>query len=146
MFNLIDSQIRVVAERHARETIVRLAHVSIPLLKSLLTPLKSYLVLSGGLGSSQYIQDRIKSRYEKGLHSGVDPIKVLLAEEPYVFYSIWQYSVILTFNRQLSVVHGLVMARVQANRGGPDMYSCVNVIVFLEVDADSDPADFAVVH
>jgi hypothetical protein len=88
--DLIDKQLRLVSERHATEPI-------------------SYLVLSGGLGSSPYVQSRIKARYETawGGHSpGVGELSVLLANEP-----------------QLTVVHGLVMSKIQTTRGGPDMYS-----------------------
>ncbi|KAK4542172.1 hypothetical protein LTR36_007019 [Oleoguttula mirabilis] len=88
--DLIDEQLRIVQQRHAGETV-------------------SYLVLSGGLGSSPYVQKRIRDRYEKGAGRGfvnAQDIHVLLASEP-----------------QLAVVHGLVLARTQALKGGPEVLS-----------------------
>ena len=89
MFNLIDRQLHIVSEKDPTASV-------------------SYLVLSGGLGSSPYVKDRIRERYEpKGSPGpGAHGIKVLLANEP-----------------QLTVVHGLVMSRIQSTRGGPEMYS-----------------------
>ncbi len=89
MFDLIDRQLRVVAETHPGEVV-------------------SFLVLSGGLGSSPYVRNSIKRRYERqgvGIPSA-EGMKVPLANEP-----------------QLTVCHGLVSSRIQSRRGGPEMYS-----------------------
>jgi hypothetical protein len=79
MFDLIDTQLRRLQEKHARENV-------------------SYLILSGGLGSSPYVYKKLKARYEIG--GGAAPnapdLKILRADEP-----------------QLAVVHGLVMDRIQ---------------------------------
>ncbi|EKG18078.1 hypothetical protein MPH_04768 [Macrophomina phaseolina MS6] len=59
----------------------------------------SYLVVSGGLGSSPYLRQRLRERYQAGAanhHPNVEDIQILLAPEP-----------------QLAVCHGLVMNRVQ---------------------------------
>lgn len=89
MCNLIDGQIKIVREKHP----------GVPI---------SYLVLSGGLGSSPYVQSRIKACYGGSTlgSPGAEGMRVLLAKEP-----------------QLTVVHGLVMSRVQSIRGGPEMYA-----------------------
>ncbi|KAK3117675.1 hypothetical protein LTR53_000703 [Teratosphaeriaceae sp. CCFEE 6253] len=91
MCTVIDRQLKLVRERHAGEVI-------------------SYFVLSGGLGSSPYVQARIRARYEKdaggGAHPGSEGFQILVASEP-----------------QLAVVHGLVAARSQSNKGGPEIYS-----------------------
>lgn len=89
MCTLIDKQIQIAKEKHSTANI-------------------SYLVLSGGLGSSPYVQRRIRTSYERTNASGTgdEGTKVLLATEP-----------------QLTVVHGLVMSRIQSLRGGPEMYS-----------------------
>ncbi|KAK3047562.1 hypothetical protein LTR09_011067 [Extremus antarcticus] len=83
MCSIVDGQLKIVEENYATESV-------------------SYLILSGGLGSSSYVQSRIKAKYEWGARA----IKVLLADEP-----------------QLAVVHGLVLSRIQSRRGGPEMYS-----------------------
>lgn len=77
---LIDSQLRIVRESHSGEIIVR-ADLS-PIVMQYTLTLQSYLVLSGGLGSSPYIQDRIKAKYERGMGH----IQVLVAAEPYVCF------------------------------------------------------------
>ena len=51
-----------------------------------LTTSKSYLVLSGGLGSSPYVQERLQSHFRSG--PGIDNVaargmEILVAEEPY---------------------------------------------------------------
>lgn len=40
-------------------------------------------MLSGGLGSSPYVQDRIKAKYEKRVVPGAEGVEVLVASEPY---------------------------------------------------------------
>ncbi|RMZ30863.1 hypothetical protein D0859_05021 [Hortaea werneckii] len=87
---LLDEQLRTLHEEHPEEQI-------------------SYLVLSGGLGSSPYVRDRIRRRYEGGSS----------AEFP----NAWSLSIILASEPQLAVVHGLVLARAQALRGGPEIMS-----------------------
>ncbi len=48
---------------------------------------KSYLVLSGGLGSSPYVRKRLKARYENGGEGRIWPnaleMRILLVAEPY---------------------------------------------------------------
>lgn len=49
--------------------------------------LKSYLVMSGGLGSSPYLKQRLRKRYELGVGGGfpnAQELKILSAREPYV--------------------------------------------------------------
>src|SRR5271154_484119 len=79
IFQLIDGELKNLQNTHARENV-------------------SYLVLSGGLGSSPYVQRRIRRRYEEGAgnYPNAQNIVVLKAPKP-----------------QLAVVHGLVMDRVQ---------------------------------
>lgn len=63
---MIDDQLRIVRSSHAGESI-------------------SYLVLSGGLGSSPYVQRKLRDRYERGAGCGLvnaQDINVLLASEP----------------------------------------------------------------
>ncbi|KAK5112470.1 hypothetical protein LTR62_004227 [Meristemomyces frigidus] len=82
---LINQQIRLLRERHPGETI-------------------SYLVLSGGLGSSPYVQSRIRA-------------------SPYPNFPYPKPNQPFPQNSQLAVVHGLVAARIQSNRGGPEIYA-----------------------
>lgn len=63
---LIDGQLKLVQNHYPGENV-------------------SYLVLSGGLGSSPYVQKRIRQRYENGAGRGfinAQDINVLLASEP----------------------------------------------------------------
>ncbi|TKA82165.1 hypothetical protein B0A55_02029 [Friedmanniomyces simplex] len=88
--DLLDEQLRVVQYSHPDESV-------------------SYLVLSGGLCSSPYVQKRIRDRYERGAGPGcanAQKMTILLATDP-----------------QLAVVHELLLARRQALRGGPEMLS-----------------------
>jgi hypothetical protein len=64
----------------------------------------TYLVLSGGLGSSAYLRQKLAARYERGGggHANAVQIKIKTVEKP-----------------QLAVVHGLVIDRVQSLRS-PD--------------------------
>ncbi|KAK4545934.1 hypothetical protein LTR36_002498 [Oleoguttula mirabilis] len=90
IYELIDDQLKTVQITHPGEVV-------------------SYLVLSGGLGSSPYVQKKIRDRYEHGAGPGfmnAQNVEVLLASEP-----------------QLAVVHGLILARTQAMRGGPEILS-----------------------
>ncbi|GIZ49319.1 hypothetical protein CKM354_001235100 [Cercospora kikuchii] len=87
---LIDLQLKAVKDGHDADSV-------------------SYLVLSGGLGSSPYVRRRIRERYEHSTKTQFDTargMEVLLASDP-----------------QLAVAHGLVMARTQALRGGPEVLS-----------------------
>ena len=79
IFNLIDDELRKLQATDARENV-------------------SYLVLSGGLGSSPYVQKRLRNRYEMGAgnYPNAPNLKILKAPKP-----------------QLAVVHGLVIDRVQ---------------------------------
>jgi hypothetical protein len=48
---------------------------------------KSYLVMSGGLGSSPYIRKRLKEHYEGGLggsRTNASGMRILLSAEPLV--------------------------------------------------------------
>ncbi|KAK4902200.1 hypothetical protein LTR27_001103 [Elasticomyces elasticus] len=90
IYDLLDDQLRAVQSSHPEELV-------------------SYLVLSGGLGSSPYLQKRIRERYEGGAASGspnARNMKILLASDP-----------------QLAVVHGLLIARTQSLKGGPEILS-----------------------
>ncbi|PGH31639.1 hypothetical protein GX50_05581 [[Emmonsia] crescens] len=83
MYALIEDQLGRVQKKHPGENI-------------------SYLVLSGGFGSSPYVRQRLAERYESGNTSWhTASMKILIAEEP-----------------QLAVAEGLVMNRIQhLNRG-----------------------------
>ncbi|KAK5129854.1 hypothetical protein LTR08_002762 [Meristemomyces frigidus] len=85
---LIDEQLRLVQSYHASESV-------------------RYLILSGGLGSSPYLQKRLRDRYERGKGGdfpNAQNMEVLVAEKP-----------------QLAVVYGLVLARIQALKGGNEV-------------------------
>jgi hypothetical protein len=79
IFQLIDDELKKLQSTHVRENV-------------------SYLVLSGGLGSSPYVQKKLRARYEMGVgnYPNAPNLKILKAPKP-----------------QLAVVHGLVMDRVQ---------------------------------
>lgn len=65
---LLDEQFRELHEEHPEEQV-------------------SYLVLSGGLGSSPYVRDRIRKRYEGGSNGefpNARSLSIILASEPYV--------------------------------------------------------------
>ncbi|KAL4781246.1 hypothetical protein BJX76DRAFT_350325 [Aspergillus varians] len=69
----------------------------------------SYLVLSGGFGSSPYVRECLHQRYAipgVAKHSNVLGLQVLMAEEP-----------------QLAVVHGLVLDRIQQLDQGVIMFA-----------------------
>ncbi|KAI1611880.1 hypothetical protein EDD37DRAFT_651436 [Exophiala viscosa] len=75
----------------------------------------TYLIMSGGLSASQYIQERVKSHFEFGggsLESNARGVKMLLAE-----------------NMQLAVVRGLVGYRTQqiGQRSTPIVGRCAPV-------------------
>ncbi|KAK5047574.1 hypothetical protein LTR84_006671 [Exophiala bonariae] len=76
---LLEEQLQTLQHNHPTETI-------------------NYLVLSGGLGSSPYLYQRLKSHFELGAHGSVNTqnLTILKADKP-----------------QLAVVRGLVMDRVQ---------------------------------
>lgn len=84
MCNLIDEQLRRLQMSHARETIV--SYRNRPSDGFYLTKVfQSYLVLSGGLGSSPYVRKCLKTRYESGtggFFPNAQDMKVLVAEEP----------------------------------------------------------------
>ncbi|KAF4215748.1 hypothetical protein CNMCM6805_003332 [Aspergillus fumigatiaffinis] len=85
MFDLLDGQIRHMHDRFATERI-------------------SYLILSGGFGSSPYVRKRLMERYGSGIgngHGNTTAMRILMAEEP-----------------QLAVVHGLVLDRIQLLKRG----------------------------
>ncbi|CBF75984.1 hypothetical protein AN3519.2 [Aspergillus nidulans FGSC A4] len=68
----------------------------------------SYLILSGGFGSSPYVRDRLHQRYAVpgvAKHPNVLGLQVLMAEEP-----------------QLAVVHGLLLDRIQQLKRGVVMF------------------------
>ncbi|KAF9634279.1 hypothetical protein BFW01_g5174 [Lasiodiplodia theobromae] len=69
----------------------------------------SYIIVSGGLGSSPYLRRRLRDRYQleaEHLFDNVDDLQILLAPEP-----------------QLAVCHGLVMNRVQEITSEIPMYT-----------------------
>jgi hypothetical protein len=88
IYKLVDEQLRALQKTHPTESV-------------------RYLVLSGGLGSSPYVQKKLRSRYK--MNSGDFPnaqnIEILKAAKP-----------------QLAVVHGLVMDRVQQIKEGSIVY------------------------
>ncbi|KAK4957516.1 hypothetical protein LTR10_005481 [Elasticomyces elasticus] len=88
--DLLDDQLRAVQSSHPEESV-------------------SYLVLSGGLGSSPYLQKRIRERYEHGAGSG--------------FANARNMTILLASDPQLAVVHGLLIARTQSLKGGPEVLS-----------------------
>ncbi|OJD32669.1 actin-like atpase domain-containing protein [Diplodia corticola] len=78
--NLIDTQLLYLQENYPAEQL-------------------SYIVASGGLGSSPYLLQQLKNRYElshRMKHSNAQRVRILCAPEP-----------------QLAVCHGLVMERIQ---------------------------------
>ncbi|KAH9836420.1 Hsp70 family chaperone [Teratosphaeria destructans] len=88
--SLIDTQLQIVMNTHIGEKI-------------------SYLVLSGGLGSSPYVRRKLQERYERTC--GLQP------------YNARNMTVLIASEPQLAVVHGLVLARAQALRGGSEILS-----------------------
>jgi hypothetical protein len=83
IFRLVDEELKNLRTSHKGETV-------------------SYLILSGGLGSSPYVQKELRMRYEMGTgsYANAPDLKVLMiAPKPH-----------------LAVVHGLVMDRVQRIR------------------------------
>ncbi|KAL3442444.1 hypothetical protein BJX65DRAFT_286814 [Aspergillus insuetus] len=87
----------------------------------------SYLVLSGGFGSSPYVRQRLHERYAipgVAKHSNVLGLQVLMAEEP-----------------QLAVVHGLVLDRIQQLKRGVVMFGsrCSPVSYGIICDLIYDP-------
>ncbi|KAL4870409.1 hypothetical protein BDV12DRAFT_207712 [Aspergillus spectabilis] len=88
----------------------------------------SYLVLSGGFGSSPYVRERLHQRYAipgVAKHPNVLGLQVLMAEEP-----------------QLAVVHGLVLDRIQQLKRGVVMFGsrCSPVSYGIICDVIYDPA------
>ncbi|KAL2382635.1 hypothetical protein RJZ90_003140 [Blastomyces dermatitidis] len=92
MYALIEDQLGRVQKKHPEEKIVRIPSA----LKSLamvhlsnMRCMKSYLVLSGGFGSSPYVKRRLLERYEsENASCSSGAMKVLIAEEPPVSYGI----------------------------------------------------------
>jgi hypothetical protein len=95
MFTFLDEQIQKLQRGHPGESI-------------------NYLVMSGGLGGSPYLRQRLRNRYELG---GVNlpnahGIRIITASEP-----------------QLAVVHGLVMDRIHELKTFTNVYKercCAN--------------------
>lgn len=83
---LIDEQLKQLRTTHPNESV-------------------NYLVLSGGLGSSAYLRQKLASRYERGGsgHANAERLEIKTAKNP-----------------QLAVVHGLVIDRVQTQKD-PDI-------------------------
>ncbi|KAK5083734.1 hypothetical protein LTR05_006239 [Lithohypha guttulata] len=84
--DLIDGELRKLQVEHAKEQV-------------------SYIVLSGGLGSSPYVRQWICKRYESGTFSNARNLRVLTALEP-----------------QLAVTHGLVIDRAQELKSGAGVF------------------------
>lgn len=84
--DLIDGELRKLISEHREEQV-------------------SYIVLSGGLGSSPYVKQWVKKRYESGAFPNATHLKVLTALEP-----------------QLAVTHGLVIDRAQELRQGEGVF------------------------
>jgi molecular chaperone DnaK (HSP70) len=90
IFKLIDDELRGLQQSHSGEKL-------------------SYLVLSGGLGSSPYVRKELEARYERGSEfANAENIKILTAPKP-----------------QLAVVHGLVMDQVQKLKTNKVVYTTV---------------------
>ena len=70
---------------------------------------------------AQANQAKVRLRYErlKECPGHEDSISRRAVSPPYH----WTLTRLLTCYRQLAVVHGLVLARIQASRGGPQIYS-----------------------
>ncbi|KAL4791466.1 hypothetical protein BDV19DRAFT_370441 [Aspergillus venezuelensis] len=88
----------------------------------------SYLVLSGGFGSSPYVRECLHQRYAVpgvARHSNVLGLQVLMVEEP-----------------QLAVVHGLLLDRIQQLKQGVMMFEsrCSPVSYGIVCDLLYDPA------
>ncbi|RDW64439.1 Hsp70 family protein [Aspergillus mulundensis] len=108
MCSLLDGQIQMMDEKYPRNRI-------------------SYLVLSGGFGSSPYVRECLHHRYALpgvAKHPNVLGLQVLLAEEP-----------------QLAVVHGLVLDRIQQLKKGVVMFGsrCSPVSYGIICDVIYDP-------
>lgn len=84
--DLIDSELRKLSIEHQHEQV-------------------SYIVLSGGLGSSPYLRQWVCKRYESGAFPNAPRLKVLTALEP-----------------QLAVTHGLVIDRAQELKSGAGVF------------------------
>jgi hypothetical protein len=114
MQNLIDEQLGKVLETHPYEKLVSVLWRCVRRREfSLIQRPQSYLVLSGGLGSSPYVRQKMKERYGAGgtVDASAPPInargmRVLLSDTP-----------------QLAVVHGLVRARIQRAKRGVNVFS-----------------------
>ncbi|KIX00240.1 uncharacterized protein Z518_10379 [Rhinocladiella mackenziei CBS 650.93] len=104
--NVVNSQIRITSEilknvfDEQVDALVALVHEQIRSLQFRNRGERvNYIILSGGLGSSPYVQDRLTSHFNKQVSlttPAAAGLKILAAEEP-----------------QLSVVHGLVLERAQ---------------------------------
>ncbi|KAL5046570.1 hypothetical protein BDW71DRAFT_181912 [Aspergillus fruticulosus] len=108
MCSLLDGQIQLMEEKYPESRI-------------------SYLVLSGGFGSSPYVRECLHQRYALpgvAKHPNVLGLQVLLAEEP-----------------QLAVVHGLVLDRIQQLKRGVVMFGarCAPVSYGIICDLIYDP-------
>ncbi|KAL4881276.1 hypothetical protein BJY04DRAFT_189497 [Aspergillus karnatakaensis] len=108
MCELLDGQIEQMERRYPRNRI-------------------SYLVLSGGFGSSPYLRERLHQRYAipgMARQPNVLGLQVLMAEEP-----------------QLAVVHGLVLDRIQQLKRGVVMFGsrCSPVSYGIICDLIYDP-------
>lgn len=87
---------------------------------------KTYLVLSGGFGSSSYVRQRLLHKYndaDSQDHSNAIGMQILVADEPCVTcahkFSMWSDDTEpYTSHRQLVVVHGLVLDRIQQIKRG----------------------------
>lgn len=76
----------------------------------------SYIILSGGLGSSPYLLEETQKRYEQNCgfrSSNTASTRVMTVHEPYVFQrEIFSCSLLIS-RSQLAVVRGLVRERTQ---------------------------------
>jgi hypothetical protein len=83
ILRLIDTQLQRMGNLHPNEQIVSERSTKT---STLTTPaLQSYLVLSGGLGSSPYVRKRLQEYYEGGLggtRANASAMRILLSAEP----------------------------------------------------------------
>ncbi|KAJ5655126.1 hypothetical protein N7490_002129 [Penicillium lividum] len=106
MIELIDGHIRQMHSKYPGDNIVGTFPSRHSHMMSMLTfaMKKSYLVLSGGFGSSPYVRQRLVDTYNDPSshgHPNADGMQILVADEP-----------------QLVVVHGLVTDRIQQIKRG----------------------------
>lgn len=85
ILQLVDTRIDHVREHFPNEIIVSIVRNLTWIFRHPLTSQQSYLILSGGFGSSPYLRKRMKARYEFDNHGALHNekgIRILTAPEP----------------------------------------------------------------